>query len=97
MEHPQDLAALPIERLQAISDSQSFSLIPNTETAPGGTEGGTIASASADMLPTPDPISSAPEDEPITGGIDISNKRRQAVLSRIQNLRDAQAAQEGLA
>jgi len=97
MEQPHRLAALPLEQLQAISDSYSFSIVPDTETAPGITESGTIPTASAEMLPEPDPMSSAPEDEPITAGLNVADKRRKAVMSRIQNLRSAQAAQEEMA
>ena len=94
MEQPQGLAALPLEQLQALSDSRSFSFVPQTETSPGMAEDGTIAEASADMVPKPDPMSSTPEDAAITGGLNVSDERRKAVMSRIQNLRNAQASQE---
>ena len=90
------LMALPIEELEAMNDASAIDFVPQTETAPGMTEEGTIADASANTMPTPDPMSSSPEQEPITGGIDTADRRRQAVLNRIQNLRDAQDSQQGL-
>ncbi len=92
----EQLMKLPIEELEAMNDASAINFVPQTETAPGMTEEGTIPEASANIMPTPDPMSSSPEQEPITGGIDTADRRRQAVLSRIQNLRNAQDSQQGL-
>ncbi len=96
MSEIEQLAQLPVERLQELARATAVAFVPQTETAPGMTEEGTIPEASANVMPSPDPLSSNPEEEPITAAQDISARRRKAVLSKIENLRNMQANQEGL-
>tara|TARA_R100001163_G_C5021884_1_gene164486 strand:- start:34 stop:306 length:273 start_codon:yes stop_codon:yes gene_type:complete len=85
-----ELSALPTEQLERFILNRSISLVPNTETAPGMTEEGTISDASANMVPPQ-------EDMAVDTGINLADRRRKAVLSRIQNTRNAADAMEGVA
>ncbi|QDP58808.1 MAG: hypothetical protein Unbinned80contig1000_17 [Prokaryotic dsDNA virus sp.] len=85
----EELKALPIEQLERFALNRSLSIVPNTETAPGMTEEGTVADASANLMPQQ-------PDEMAESGINMGDRRRQAVLSRIKNSRDAADSMEGI-
>jgi hypothetical protein len=85
----EELRALPIEQLERFAINRSLSLVPNTETAPGVTEEGTVPEASANLIPEQ-------ADGMVESGINMGDSRRKAVLSRIKNSREAADSMEGI-
>lgn len=77
---------LSLEDLASLVESRSFDIMPQTEFSPGLTETGSIPEASAALVPS----SGEPEVEL---GESITDRRRQAALSRLRNMRDAQEIQ----
>ena len=77
---------LEIEDLATLVREGSFDIIPQTETAPGLAEGGTAAEASSDIAPSPE---SMDQPEPAIAE-SITDRRKKALTSRLQNMREAQ-------
>ena len=78
-----ELQELPFEDIVSLVNERSFDVVPVTEGQPGITESGSIAEASAEMVPES-------EDPIVASNIDLAEQRRQATQNRLKNLRTAQ-------
>tara|TARA_R100000008_G_scaffold86287_1_gene78730 strand:- start:12516 stop:12803 length:288 start_codon:yes stop_codon:yes gene_type:complete len=78
-----ELQELPLEDIISLVNESSFDVVPATEGQPGITESGSVAEASAEMVPEA-------EDPVVASNIDLAAQRRQATQNRLKNLRMAQ-------
>ena len=81
-----NLEELEVEDLATLVEEGSFDIIPQTEMAPGLSVGGSMAEASAAQVPPPETTG---QPEPMIAE-DITSRRKKALTSRLQNMRDDQ-------